>query len=99
MSYIPPEQLDGHNLITQFIIEYRGRGHFLPYDDNLLIKKWLVFAGDADTLLLILSEIVPKFFGAALAQGKHPPALQRLDRKVSTILEARVRNQMPAPTA
>ena len=50
MSVIPPEQLDGPNLIAQFIIEYRGRGHFLPYDDNRFITKWLQLAGSADEL-------------------------------------------------
>lgn len=95
MSFIPPDQLDGPNLIAQFIIEYRGRGHFLPYDDHLLVKKWIEQAGDVDTLLLVLSDIIPKFFKAAAEQGKHPPALTRLDRKVSQILEARRKNQMP----
>lgn len=95
MSFIPPDQLDGPNLIAQFIVEYRGRGHFLPYDDHLLLKKWIEQAGDVDTLLLVLSDIIPKFFGTAAAQGKHPPSLARLDRKVGQILEARRKNQMP----
>lgn len=88
MSFIPAEQLDGPNLIAQFIIEYRGRGHFLPYDDHLLLKRWIAEAGDADTLLLVLSDIIPKFFGVSAAQGKHPPSLSRLDRKVCKILKA-----------
>ncbi len=95
MSFIPPDHLDGPNLIAQFIIEYRGRGHFLPYDDHLLVKKWIADAGDVDTLLLVLSDIIPKFFLSASTQGKHPPSLTRLDRKVGQILEARRKNQMP----
>ncbi len=95
MSYIPTEQLDGANLIAQFIIEYRARGHFLPYDDHLLVKKWIGQAGDVDTLLLVLSDIIPKFFQGAAAQSKHPPALARLDRRVLQILKARRKNQMP----
>ena len=97
MSFIPPEHLDGPNLIAQFIIEYRGRGHFLPYDDHLLIKRWIADAGDADTLLLVLSDIIPKFFAAASAKGKHPPSLSRLNNKVCTILEARRHNQLSSP--
>ena len=94
MSFIPINQLEGPNLIAQFIIEYRGRGHFLPYDDHLLVKKWISEAGDVDTLLVVLSDIIPKFFQNAIAQGKHPPSLQRIDRKVSHILEARRKNHM-----
>ncbi|RZA22457.1 MAG: hypothetical protein EOP10_15460 [Proteobacteria bacterium] len=89
MSFIPPEQLDGPNLIAQFIIEYRGRGHFLPYDDHLLLRRWLKDAGDADTLLLILSDLIPKFFATSTALGKHPPSLTRLDKKVCRILEVK----------
>ncbi len=94
MSIIPPEQLEGPNLIAQFIIEYRGRGHFLPYEDHSLIVRWLERAGSADELLLVLSDIIPDFYAKAGAQGKHPPALQRLDRKITQILEARVRHNM-----
>ena len=95
MSYIPTEHLDGPNLIVQFIIEYRACGHFLPYDDHRLVKKWIAEAGDVDTLLVVLSDIIPKFFQGAAAQGKHPPALSRLDKKVLQILDARRKNQMP----
>lgn len=89
MSFIPPEQLDGPNLITQFILEYRGRGHFLPYDDHRIVKRWISAAGDADSLLLVLSDLIPKFFAASTALGKHPPSLSRLDKKVTKILESR----------
>ncbi len=89
MSFIPSEDLDGPNLIAQFIIEYRGRGHFLPYDDHLILKQWITKAGNAETLLLVLSDIVPNFFGKSAASGKHPPSLAKLDRKICKILEAR----------
>ncbi len=97
MSFIPSDQLDGPNLIAQFIIEYRGRGHFLPYDDHQLLKKWIAQAGNVDELLLILSDIVPEFFKNSVAQGKHPPSLMRLDKKVCKILEARAQHLSASP--
>lgn len=88
MSYLPDAQLHGQNLIVQYIIECRGRGHFLPYDDHRIITKWVNACEDADALLLILSELAPLYFARA-ATRTHPPSLQRLDQKVSKILEAR----------
>lgn len=88
MSYLPVDNLSNLNLITHFIIEYRGRGHFLPYDEHRFISKWLDLAGDSDSLLLILSDIVPEFYEKHSSRS-HPPSLARLDRKVTQILAAR----------
>ncbi len=97
MSFIPSNELDGPNLIAQFIIEYRGRGHFLPYDDHQLIKKWISLAGSVDALLLILSDMVPEFFKASSTLGKHPPSLSRLDKRVCKMLEAKALHQVASP--
>ncbi len=85
MSYVSLDNLSDVSLITQFIIEYRGRGHFLPYTEHKFITKWLDLAGNTDNLLLILADIVPDFY-ARHATRMHPPSLQRIDRKVSQIL-------------
>ncbi|MCX6130263.1 MAG: hypothetical protein NTX25_14520 [Proteobacteria bacterium] len=85
MSYIPPEQLEGASLITQYVIDCRAKGHFLPYDEHRLLNKWLALSSDADALLVILSDILPEFY----AKGQHksqPPSLSRLDKKLSLIL-------------
>jgi hypothetical protein len=92
LNFIPPNQLDGPNLIVQFIIECRGRGHFLPYDDHILLRRWLRQAGDVDTLLLILSDLIPKFFAASSEGGGYPPSLSRLDKRVCRIIEAKKQN-------
>ena len=94
MSYVPESHLQGQNLIVQYLIEYRGRGHFLPYDDHIIIRRWLEQCDDADTLLLILSDIIPPFYEKA-AHLSQPPALKRLDNKVSKILEAKRQRVQP----
>lgn len=88
MSYLHVDSLSDINIITQFVVEYRGRGHFLPYDEHRFISKWLTLAGDCDSLLLILSDIVPEFYERHSSRS-HPPSLARLDRKVTQILAAR----------
>ncbi len=88
MSFLSPTFLEGQKLITQYIIEYRGRGHFLPYDDHRIIERWLELMPDADSLLLILSDLVPDFYAKG-AERSQPPSLARLDKKVRRILEAR----------
>lgn len=94
MSYVPQEQLEGKSLIVHYIIECRGRGHFLPYDEHRLINKWLAAANnDADALLLVLSEVIPLFFQKA-SEKSQPPSLLRIDKKVNKILEARRHRSM-----
>ncbi len=88
MSYIPSEQLQGSALIAQYVIECRAKGHFLPYDEHRIISNWLAAAEDADTLLLILSELLPSFYAKAQSRS-HPPSLARLNKKVTQILKVR----------
>lgn len=88
MSYVPESHLQGQNLIVQYLVEFRGRGHFLPYDDHLIIRRWLERCDDADTLLLVLADFIPAFYGKNNLTAQ-PPSLKRLDRKVTKILEAK----------
>ena len=88
MSYIAPEHLQGSALIVQYVIDLRGKGHFLPYDEHRIINKWLAAAPDPDTLLLILADLLPPFYEKALNRT-HPPSLSRLDKKVTQILDTR----------
>jgi len=88
LSYIPSEQLQGSALIAQYVIDLRAKGHFLPYDEHRIINKWLAAADDADTLLLILADLLPPFYTKA-QNRTHPPSLSRLDKKVTQILDTR----------
>jgi hypothetical protein len=88
VSFLSPAFLEGHKLIAEYIIEYRGRGHFLPYDDHRIIERWLELMPDVNSLLLILSDLVPAYYARA-AERTQPPSLLRLDKKVRRILEVR----------
>ena len=55
--------LAGKELIAQFVLECRGQGHCLPYVDYEVIDEWLRHAADEDHLLMILGDVLPKFYG------------------------------------
>jgi hypothetical protein len=92
MSYMNPDHLQGPALIVQYVIDLRGKGHFLPYDEHLILKKWLTAATDVDDLLLILADLLPPFYEKA-QNRTHPPSLSRLDKKVTQILDTRRRRE------
>ena len=57
------DELTPEELIARFIIESKGRGHFLAYEDHDIVKNWVKAAeSDTDRLLLILDDILPKYF-------------------------------------
>lgn len=57
------EELTPEELIARYIIEVRGKGHFLAYEDHDILKNWVSLAGgSSDKLLLILSDILPSHF-------------------------------------
>lgn len=88
MSLIDPDLLADQQLITQYILECRGRGHFLPYKDYEIIRHWLTLCPDANRLLLLLSEILPQHFERFRDQP-FPPGLQSVDRQVTRCLSQR----------
>ena len=94
MSYIPPSQLEGAALIAQYVIDCRAKGHFLPYDEHRIINKWLAASDDADSLLLILSDVLPDFYAKAQHRSQ-PPSLGRLDSKISLILSRSRQRELP----
>ncbi len=57
------DELSPEELVARFIIETKGRGHFLAYEDHDILKNWVKAAGsDTDRLLLILDDILPSYF-------------------------------------
>ncbi len=85
MSYVDLENASPEDVITHFVLQCRGAGgHFLPYSDNQIVEEWLKSAGDADELLVVLSEALPDFFttGAKSLAGVKKIVLLRLqDRR------------------
>lgn len=80
MSILNFDQMSDRQLIAQYILEFRNRGLFLPYSDYRIIESWLQHA-KSDTLLLILSDILPDFFEKSQKDAQ-PPTIQRLNRLV-----------------
>ena len=79
-------QYDIIELVSGYVVECRGKGHFLPYSDHEVIKNWIDHAPDADTLLSILDEVLPEFYSKH--QDKScPPELRLLDTKVKKRLK------------
>ena len=74
--------MDLKTIITDYIIENRGQGHFLPYDDYDVIDSWLVESNhNTEQLLLILSEIIPNFF-LSYSKSNKPPSLKKIEKKI-----------------
>ena len=63
MSFLDLDKLAPEDMILQYVLECRGKGLFLPYQDYQVIDEWLSAAPDQDELLLILSDVLPVFFG------------------------------------
>lgn len=76
-----PEQARDEELISRFVVECRGQGHMLPYEDYRIIHRWMVAGGNADALLLLLAEILPDYY--AKHRGRRRlPSLQPLEKAV-----------------
>ena len=74
--------------IVQYILELRSQGHFLPYQDYEIVSSWVEAATDEDELLLVLSEILPEFFGK-VPEGSKPKSLSSINKKVLKALKTK----------
>ncbi|MGE0173895.1 MAG: hypothetical protein AB7T49_13955 [Oligoflexales bacterium] len=79
MSILDLDALGDLDLITHYVLECRGKGLFLPYDEHDLIVNWLRHSKDANRLLIILSDLLPPFFDGRTAK---PKSLRRINTKV-----------------
>lgn len=69
-------------LIAEYILQCKGQGQFLGYDEYAVIEEWLSSAGNPDVLLLALSEIIPERYAEDRRKGRKPRALTSLREKV-----------------
>ena len=74
--------------VVQYILELRAQGHFLPYPDYDIVAVWVEAACNEDELLLVLSEILPDFFGKVPA-GAKPKSLSSVNKKVLKALKTK----------
>ena len=82
MSRMDVDGLSPSGLVTQYVIECMGTGHFLPYEDNQLIETWIKAAPTLDDLLLILSELLPPYFSSQGKKRPPPRSLKGIHAKV-----------------
>jgi hypothetical protein len=80
-------------LIVQYVLECRGQGLFLPYQDYQVVDEWLRAAGangmTPDDLLLVLSEALPAFYGAGATANARPRSLAGVKRLVMSRVKDR----------
>lgn len=73
MSYYDLGDAHPQDLIVSYVLDCRGQGCFLPYSDYHIVGEWLKACSDTDALLLVLSDLLPQYFAADPASGRHPP--------------------------
>jgi len=83
------DKLSPNALVAQYVIECRGQGSFLQYDDYQIIDEWLSNSPDVDFLLLVLSEHLPTYFSADKSGTVRKPkaSLKGLRAKILKLLE------------
>jgi hypothetical protein len=90
MTFLDIDKLTPEDLIVHYVLECRGSGHFLPYIDYQVIEEWLAASRDADDLLVILSDVLPRFYARdARADGSKPKPLTGARKLVLSRLKDR----------
>ena len=87
MSIVDLDTLSPKALVAQFVIECRGQGTFLQYDDYQIIDEWVGIAPDIDHLLLVLSDILPSYFSSQRSGATKARSLKAARKKVLTKLQ------------
>ena len=83
MTLMQLDSLSPQQLIAQYVIECRGQGLLLPYDEYELIGQWLGAAGSVDELLLVLSDILPDHYRSDPGEHRRRPrSLKGLHRRI-----------------
>lgn len=70
------------DLVANYVLECRGQGHFLPYQDYQVLHEWLQYAQSVDDLLVVLSEVLPDFYGVTQSKGAKPRSLLSAKKRV-----------------
>lgn len=87
MTLLDLENLSSAALIMHYVVECRGKGHFLPYSDHEIIQEWLTWTTDPDQLLIALSEVLPPYFEKDRIAGRPPRSLAGVRSKVNKRLK------------
>ena len=82
MSYFDTENASQTQIVSQFIVEKAGQGHFLRYSDYAIITKWTKACPQLDDLLVILDDLLNQ------KQRVGQLTLRSLDKKVLSAINA-----------
>jgi len=89
MSLVDLNSLTDSGVVTQYVIELMGAGHFLSRDDQSRIHRWLLQCASPDELLLILDEILPARIEKAREAGKKVFSLSSIGKTVDKRIKDR----------
>lgn len=82
MTLLNLDALGPAELISQYVIQLRGKGHTLPYDDYEFINQWLNTGIDSEQLLLVLSDILPELYENEDSAKRIPSSLRKVHKRV-----------------
>ncbi len=81
-TFLDYEKLDQVELVCRYIMEVKNKGHFLPYEDYDIVKKWIKCSKNIDHLLVVLDEVFGELnINVDPIKGKNIK-LKNIDKKV-----------------
>ena len=91
MSFVDVDRLTPLALVSQYVVEARGSGHFLTREEVSLLSAWLdLCSGSAESLILVLEDILPERLEKLRHDGKKKFSLMSLRRSLSKRLAENV---------
>ncbi len=78
LSFMDLDTVRPHELVSQYLLELKGKGTMLSYSDHEIIEAWLVSASSLDDLLVALTDLAPAY----LARDPQPRSLAGLKNRV-----------------
>ncbi len=78
MSFMDLSAARPQEIVSQYLLELKGKGTMLSYADVEVVEAWLAAAPVLDDLLVVLSEFAPVYF----AKDPQPRTLGGLKNRV-----------------
>jgi hypothetical protein len=78
LSFMDLDNARPQELVSQYLLELKGRGTMLSYSDHEIVEAWLAAARSLDDLLVVLSELAPPY----LTREPKPRSLGGLKNRV-----------------
>lgn len=78
MSFMDLDQIRPQELVSQYLLELKGKGTMLCYSDHEIVESWIAAAPSLDDLLVVLSDLAPSY----LERVPQPRSLGGLKNRV-----------------